>query len=479
MTDGLEVTVLMLNEVLKDNEVFRLDAEYFKKATLRLIKKIRSGQHEIIGRSYVISKLAGFEFTEYFTPDNMESSNFYIALTSKNIQNETLNLSEFITIDKDVADKNLIRSKLYKHDVILSYTGEYRRSLVLQEEDNKFQLGPNVCRLRVFNSSINSFYLSTFFNCLIGQKILDREKTLSAQPTVAMSRIRTIAVPLLSQEFQLAIEQLVKAAHSRQTESKTLYAQAETLLLNELGLSNWQPTKDNTAEVNLADSFLQSGRLDAEYYQVKYGELEKKIKEYNNGFCTLKDLAVSYSAGFAFESSNYVDEGFNLIRINNIKGGNLELDNCAKLSENEAMKSPKDIVQENDILISMSGTIGSSCKIPKNIKAVINQRILKIVPKNYNFEVLPLIINSIIGKMQLNRLGTGGVQTNLSNQDILNIYIPLISKNIQDEISFLIECSQSTQAEGKRLLLLAKQAVELAIEQGEEVAAQLIANPNY
>jgi restriction endonuclease S subunit len=139
----------------------------------------------------------------------------------------------------------------------------------------------------------------------------------------------------------------------------------------------------------------------------------------------------------------------------------------------DVAKSTKDIVKENDILISMSGTIGNSCKIPKGIEAIINQRILKITPKNYDFDVLPLLINSIIGQRQLERVGTGGVQTNLTGSDILNILIPILPQEIQTQISLQVQESFHLRAESERLLALAKEAVEVAIEQGETEAEKL------
>jgi restriction endonuclease S subunit len=117
----------------------------------------------------------------------------------------------------------------------------------------------------------------------------------------------------------------------------------------------------------------------------------------------------------------------------------------------------------------MSGTIGNSCKIPKNVSAVINQRIMKITPQNISFELLPLLINSIIGQTQLERIGTGGVQTNISSSDILNILIPIISNKIQTEIEEKIKESFSLKQSSKELLEVAKKAVETAIENGEKV----------
>ena len=90
---------------------------------------IKSKDFRYIGEEFEVSKLAGFEYTEYFTNKNMTSSENYIALTSKNIQKNFLDLNDYITIDKNVADKFLQRSKLHKNDIILSYVLNMRRPM--------------------------------------------------------------------------------------------------------------------------------------------------------------------------------------------------------------------------------------------------------------------------------------------------------------------------------------------------------------
>jgi type I restriction enzyme, S subunit len=60
---------------------------------------------------------------------------------------------------------------------------------------------------------------------------------------------------------------------------------------------------------------------------------------------------------------------------------------------------------------------------------------LKITPLNFNVDVLTLVVNSIIGIYQLERIGTGGVQTNLSSTDIKEILVPIIDDHIQEKIA--------------------------------------------
>ncbi len=233
--------------------------------------------------------------------------------------------------------------------------------------------------------------------------------------------------------------------------------------------------KQNVNIKNFKESFGTTGRLDAEYYQPKYEVITNAIKTYKNGYSTLETFIENYSTGFPYKSETYSDiEGIPLIRINNISKGNLDLSKAINIPFQDLDLSIKDIANENDILISMSGTIGNSCKIRKGVKAVVNQRIMRITPKSYNVDVLPLVINSIIGQSQLERIGTGGVQTNISAMDIKEILIPIIDSKKQEEIAELVEESFKLKVESERLLEVAKRAVEMAIEIDEATAIKFI-----
>jgi len=112
----------------------------------------------------------------------------------------------------------------------------------------------------------------------------------------------------------------------------------------------------------------------------------------------------------------------------------------------------------------MSGTIGLTCVVPKNTCLVINQRIMKTSIRGYNPHVLALLLNSIVGKWQLERIGTGGVQTNISSTDIKNILIPILEDKTQKQIANLIQKSFALRKESQELLEKAKIAVENEIQ---------------
>ena len=97
-------------------------------------------------------------------------------------------------------------------------------------------------------------------------------------------------------------------------------------------------------------------------------------------------------------------------------------------------------------------------------RAMANQRILKIAIKDFSGEVLVLLLNSIFCKLQFERVGTGGVQTNISSGDILNILIPKIDTATQEQIALKFQKSFALRKKSKDLLESAKIKVENTIE---------------
>ena len=84
------------------------------------------------------------------------------------------------------------------------------------------------------------------------------------------------------------------------------------------------------------------------------------------------------------------------------------------------------------------------------------------------------VMNSLIGRVQTERLVTGSAQVELYTKDIEGFIIPFVNVSIQNKISAKIQTRFALKEESKRLLETAKHAVELAIEQGEKAAMALL-----
>ncbi len=454
-----QISHIKYKDILEAN---RIDAEYFRPFILKLISKIESGKFSRIGNEFDVTKLAGFEYTKYFTKQNIESDDFYIALTSLNIQNENLVDEGALKIDRKIANEFLTRSKLYYGDVVLSYTGEYRRCLTIL--DNSYQLGPNICLIRNTTNLINSFYLSTFLNSKIGQTILDREKTLSGQPTVAMSRIRTIAVPILEKSIQLDIEKIILTSKQKQSQSKQLYKEAEVMLLEELGLLNYE-VKHSLWFSTTKKEIDNAKRYDSEYFQPKYAEMVQIISKNAKHIKTIENIKTYNNRGL---QPIYNKDGLlNVINSKHILDNTLDYDNFEKTDMNFWEKQKKARVFEGDILIYTTGAnIGRTQVYSSNEKAMASNHvnILRIIDENPYY--VGFVMNSLIGKLQTEKLCAGSAQVELYPKDIDKFIIPFISIDLQNIIVNKLKESHKLRKESKDLLEEAKRKVEEEIEKG-------------
>jgi len=473
LLDGLEAVELRLSEVLEDNITFRFDSGYFKKEYLRAYLYLKSKEYSL-NREISLIKSGT-------TPKDRDETlkEGTILLKTTDIRNNILSdeKDNFFYINEYI-NKKMKSTQLKSGDVLMNIVGATtdvvgRTSLILEN----FPSG-NITQAMAFSRIVSKDFISEYLFILLqtyyGQIQVKRLARPTGQYNLNLDEVGRFIIPKVDINFQSKIETLVKSSYQKLQQSKTLYKQSEEILLKELDLLDFEPSKENIAIKSFSESFGSSGRLDSEYYLPMYDEVLNKIENYKGGFKKLEYFSENYSTGYPFKSDSYVKNGTYLIRINNIKKGYLDISNASKIPNDDIELSEKDIAKENDILISMSGTIGNSCKIPKGIEAVINQRIMRITPKNIGFELLPLLINSVIGQNQLERIGTGGVQTNISSSDILSILIPIIDINIQTQIEEKIKESFKLKEESKRLLEVAKRAVEMAIEEGEDMGMGFI-----
>lgn len=268
-------------------------------------------------------------------------------------------------------------------------------------------------------------------------------------------------------------------AFDKESQSKQFYQEAEELLLTELGLKDWQPTEENITEKSFSSSFLTSGRLDAEYYQPKYDQLIEKLKKYNKGCENIRNvLSADIKNGTTPKNiiQEYVKDTPNFVRAEAFNQFlDMDKENFYSIS-NETYSQYKSIrINKNDVLVSMTGTIGNVAIYSLDEPAIINQNIVKLT---CNFSMInPLVLAlyiKTVGKDLLVRQQTGNVQPYVNISNFSNLIVPLINQNIQSKIIKLLNNSNNFRHRSQRLLEIAKKGVEKAIENNEEIATKWI-----
>ena len=71
----MKYSIVNVKDVRIDNEIFRFDADYFNPSALKILAQIKKRRFFLIEDDFVVTKLAGFEYTKFFTLENMNSKN--------------------------------------------------------------------------------------------------------------------------------------------------------------------------------------------------------------------------------------------------------------------------------------------------------------------------------------------------------------------------------------------------------------------
>ena len=158
-----------------------------------------------LGQISNVTKLAGYEFT-----NNIKYTNDgdIIAIRALNIKNGKLDLSQVKKITKETSN-NLLRSKLYKNDIVLTYTGSKYGEVALINQNEKFHLAPNVCKVTVA-SNVNPYYIFLIMQTRSFKIQMKNFGVGSSQPTIPMKNIRKLKILLPSLEHQNRIVKVLK-----------------------------------------------------------------------------------------------------------------------------------------------------------------------------------------------------------------------------------------------------------------------------
>jgi type I restriction enzyme, S subunit len=169
---------------------------------------------------------------------------------------------------------------------------------------------------------------------------------------------------------------------------------------------------------------------------------------------TLRDLA-KVRNGYAFKSSDFIDEGVPLIRQSNLVGDTVEIDNAKCLPPSFLDEHPRFTVKKGDVLIGMSGSIGKLSWYRHDTPALQNQRtgLLEFeVPGSAGW--VCYFLNSV--ERQLNQTAKGVAVQNISGKEIEALSLPIPPLPEQRRIVARIEELFSRLDAGVAALLHAK-----------------------
>lgn len=477
MLEGLEISIIHKKNANSITGEFRIDSDYYKK-------------HYLLNES-VLHKLNTNKFHSYcdfikkgifdLPPSNYLTEGVPLIRTSE-IKDPTINFNTTVFISETTNSENE-KTILKPFDLVFTKIGAYIGDVaMLPSNYSEYNFSQNVTGAKLKEAKEGPFLLS-FFLSKIGRNQILRSLMLSGQGKLELDDIRNYEIPIVSDLLKNKIKSIFDLRDEIIVQSNSNYQEAESILFNEINLTNFELSKDPINIKTLKESFGITKRLDAEYYQKKYEEVISKIEsQKHDTLINIVDISKSIEPG----SNHYSDEkGMPFYRVSDYD--KFGLSKPDKELTNAFVADNKDLIEKlkprkGTILFSKDGSVGTAYLLREDLDGITSGAILHLKVKNSK-EILPeyltLALNSKLVQMQAERDAGGSIILHWRKEEIEQVVVPIIDFKKQKQIAELVEESFKLKTESERLLEVAKRAVEIAIEKNEDAAMKYIKKQSH
>ena len=170
-----------------------------------------------------------------------------------------------------------------------------------------------------------------------------------------------------------------------------------------------------------------------EMVEVEGVEVPKGWKQTTlSGICEMQN-------GYAFKSSDWMEQGIPVIKIGSVKPMIVEVEGNGFVSEDYSKLKSDFLLTSGDILVGLTGYVGEVGRIPTGKIAMLNQRVAKFLPKEidknhcfYNYIYCLARQSKFKEFAEMN--AKGSAQANISTKELLKF--PIIKANNELHILF-------------------------------------------
>ena len=425
---------------------------------------------ERVGNIFFVTKLAGFEYTKFFTKEAISAFNPIPIVRAQNVrmgffeENKNEAISEMLS-------NQLKRSALNKKCLLMTFIGAGIGDTCIFPAERKNHLAPNVAKIEPLDDSIFLDYAVFALMSPCGQRGVNAIKKSTAQPSLSMETIRKLLIPIppfkepkcislkLSEVLPL-VEKYSKVQKVQNQINDEINILLSKSILQEAIRGKLVPqiAEEGTADKLLAEIHKEKERL------VKEGKLKKAIltdsviyKGDDNKYYERiggKDICIddeilfeipdswvwcrlgflfNHNTGKALNASNKEGSMLPYITTSNLYWGQFDLSSVRQMYFKDS-EIEKCSVSNGDLLVCEGGDIGRAAIWPYDTPMCIQNHIHKL--RSYN-QLDTLFYYYIFQAYKYNGYigGKGiGIQ-GLSSKALHNMLVPLPPINEQIRIT--------------------------------------------
>lgn len=361
-------------------------------------------------------------------------------LTSKHLQEYSLDFANAYMISQEDYDKAISRSKVDQYDILFSMIGTIGTTHRVTIPKVDFAV-KNMGIFKLGGDCLKSKWLYYWLKTRVSKEYINSCLSGTTQGYMTLKALRNFPIsvpdPLTMESITSILSSLDDKIAVNKKICENLEAQAQALFKH--WFIDFTPFKDG-----------------------KFVESELGLIPEGWKVGTLGDYCVIRS-GFAFKSSWWQDEGVKVVKIKNITdGGTLDMSDCSCVSEEHASLASSFQTKSGDLLIAMTGaTIGKFCVVHGHETYCVNQRVGKFFLGDNPLDKLPFIYcilkRDVVYKEIVNK-GQGSAQPNISGKDIEEIKIIFPPKSIieqfNEELYSSFKLRINSELESRRLASL-------------------------
>ena len=450
MLEGLEICEVPFSRVI-GNDIVRMESEFYNSNTVSYKNTVKASQiidfsqygtsKELneMGEGYPVLRLNEFNYSFISHPDK------YCSL---------LDIDAYHGL------------QLKKDDVLICRTNgnpKFVGRSAIVPKDYDYAFASYLFRIRPNRKYINSATLVAFLNSKYGRLEIEKYSMVGNQANFSPAKFREISIPVFSKDLNDKIEDITYRAFQKLEMSESLYSEAANNMLECLDLNDFTASSNSCNVKTLKESFIETGRLDAEYYQPKYDDILHHIQAYKYGSKNLAEICDIKEENFTPKD----DTTYKYVELANIgKYGNII--GCSQQKAEDLPLRARRIVSKNDVVISsLEGSLDSCALVEEDYDGALCSTGFYVLKSSVlNSETLLVLFKSPLVKELMRKGCSGTILTAIGRQELERIPIPLIRQEIQDEIAQHVQSSISLRKESQQLLEYAKLTVEGAIQNG-------------
>lgn len=357
---------------------------------------------------------------------------------------------------KKISEKvsNEIQSyQIYKDEVLISIVGTIGAISILDKCFERCNFTENAAKI-VCSNKLNPYYLYAFLLSQIGQRQLKRLTVGGVQPKLPLYAVEEIKILLPDKQTQQKVEQIVKEAFRFKNEAEEERREASQILENSIKeffvTDNkkifWKWSNDIEIVKTLEPNFWKKTISSKKHSSIKFGDI------------------FNYQKGTEVGSALYQDIGIPFVRVSDLGDLEIQFGNSSKYINETLFDELKAQFQphKGELLFSKDATIGLITKVETEEKQIISSGILRLQIKYKDFDadfLTAFLANKFINQ-EFVKNSTGSIIKHLNTNKLAGMELPLVNKQVQNEISNKIKSFISKRQLSKQKFQEAKKVVE-------------------